>query len=119
MSELTTEQILTDHEAAFARRAQWIEIGRQTGSTPNAVFKAKCRARVWGNRPDQLIGTVTQGEMTIKAFLPDLINNRFPLPVLPSDKVYVLGAQKRINSVDNNKGRHGSTQIYVWITSVG
>lgn len=119
MSELDSAQILKDWEAGLDRRGEIIEISRQTGTSPNSVFKYKCRARVKGNRPDPLIGSVTQGEITVSAFYPDLVANRFPLPVINSDSVWVRGSAHKINAVDNNTGRNGDTQIYVKISAVG
>lgn len=119
MSDLTSEQIIADYEAALDRRGEIIEIARQTGASPNSVFRVPCRARVRGYRPDELVGTVTQGEITIRALVKDLIDNRFPLPVLVGDKVWVRGLQRTINSVDNNTGRDGTTQVYIKITAGG
>jgi hypothetical protein len=119
MNELTPERIVADYDDAFSRRSEPIEIERQTGTAPKSSFRVPCRARVKGYRPDVLVGTVTQGEITIRALLKDLIDNRFPLPVVVSDKVWVRGSQRTINSVDNNTGRDGTTQIYVKITAVG
>jgi hypothetical protein len=119
MSELSSQEIVADYERALDLRGEIIEIARQTGATPNAVFRASCRARVKGYRPDPLVGQITQGEITIIALLKDLIDNRFPLPVVVSDKVWVRGSQRTINLVDNNTGRNGTTQIFVKITAVG
>jgi hypothetical protein len=120
MSDLTSGQILSDWEASLDRRGTIIEVGRQTGTSPSAMFWASCRARVKGYRPDALVGNVIQGEVTIKGFYPDLINNRFPLPVRVTDKVRLPGGPSaQINAVDINTGRDGNTQIYVKIMAVG
>lgn len=119
MTILDGERARADWGSALDRQGETIEIGRQTGATPAAWFWSPCRARVKGYRPDNLVGAVQQGEMIIKAFLPDLIEGHFPLPVRSTDKVKVRGAEKQINAVDNNTGRVGNTQVYVKISAVG
>lgn len=118
-NELNAARVLSDWESALGRQGEVIEIGRQVGTSPNIINWVSCRARVKGYRPDPLIGQVQQGEIAIRAFYPDLIANRFSLPVLPTDKVRVRGASKQINAVDNNTGRVGTTQIFVKIMAVG
>lgn len=119
MSELDSAQILRDWEEALKRRGTVIEISRQTGTNPKSDFRYPCRARVKGFRPAVLIASVIQGESTAWVFYPDLIKARFPLPVLPSDSIWVRGASFKINAVDNNTGRNGDTQVYVKISAVG
>lgn len=120
MNPLTGEQILRDWATALDRRGTIIEIGRQTGATPSAMFWARCRARVKGYRPDTLVGNVIQGEVSIRAYYPDLIENRFPLPVRNTDKVRLPGGPPvQINAVDINTGRDGDTQVFVKIMAVG
>lgn len=119
MSELDSAQILKDWEEALDRRGEVVEISRQTGTSPSSVFKYPCRARVKGFRPATLIASVIQGEITVWAFYPDLVKNRFPLPVTTNDLVWVRGSQRKINAVDNNTGRNGTTQVYVKISAVG
>lgn len=119
MTMLDGERVRRDWESALKRQGEVIEIGRQTGTSPAAWFWSPCRARVKGYRPDPLVGSTQQGEITIKVFLPDLIDGRFPLPVRTTDKVKVRGTEKQINAVDNNTGRVGTTQIYVKIMAVG
>lgn len=120
MSDLDSAQILKDWETALDRRGTIVEVGRQTGTNPNAMFWASCRARVKGYRPDALVGNVIQGEVSIRAFYPDLINNRFPLPVRTTDKVRVPGGNPvQINAIDINTGRDGNTQVFVKIMATG
>lgn len=120
MSELDGAQILKDWATALDRRGTIIEIGRQTGTSPTAMFWAQCRARVKGYRPDTLVGNVIQGEVSIRAFYPDLIENRFPLPVRNTDKVRVPGGPVvQINAVDINAGRDGNTQVFLKIMAAG
>ncbi len=117
--ELDTAQILSDWEGVLDRRGTIIEISRQTGASPNSIFKYPCRARVKGFRPAILIGTVIQGESTAWVFFPDLIKVRFPLPVLVTDSIWVYGAAHKINAVDSLTGRNGNTQVYLKISAVG
>lgn len=119
MTILDGERARADWGSALERQGETIEIGRQTGATPAVWFWSPCRARVKGYRPDNLAGTAQQGEMVIKAFLPDLIDGHFSLPVRTTDKVRVRGLVKDINAVDNNTGRVGNTQVYVKIMAVG
>lgn len=120
MSDLNGAQILKDWATALDRRGTIIEIGRQTGTTPNTTFWVSCRARVKGYRPDALVGSIIQGEVSIRAFYPDLIDGRFPLPVRNSDKVRLAGGSPvQINAVDMNTGRDGNTQVFVKIAATG
>jgi len=120
MSDLAGAQILSDWAAALDRRGIMIEVGRQTGSTPSSMFWAQCRARVKGYRPDALVGNIIQGEVSIRAFYPDLIENRFPLPVRSTDKVRITGGPTaQINAVDVHTGRDGNTQVFVRIMAAG
>jgi hypothetical protein len=119
MSDLDAAQVLADYADALDRRGLMIEIGRVTGTNPSSTFRAKCRARARGNRPEQLIGSTQQGEVTIKAFYPDLVENRFPLPVRTTDHVVLNGKQLQISAVDERTGRVGNTRIFVKISAVG
>ncbi len=120
MSDLEGAQILKDWATALDRRGTTIEIGRQTGSTPSTMFWASCRVRVKGYRPDALVGNIIQGEVSIRAYYPDLIDGRFPLPIRNSDKVrFPGGAPVQITSVDMNTGRDGNTQVFAKITAMG
>ena len=119
MTILDGERARSDWESALARNGEVIEIGRQTGNNPNSVFRVQCRARVKGYRPDSLVGQIQQGEVTIKAFFPDLVAARFPLPIRQTDHVRVRGEQRQINAVDNNTGRIGDTQVFVKIMAAG
>jgi hypothetical protein len=119
MGELTAAQATADWEAALDRVGETVEIGRQTGTDPNNVLRVQCRARVKGNRPQILAGDVQQGEVLVLAFYPDIVANGFPVPVRASDHVVIRGKRQKINSIDNNTGRIGTTQIFVKIGAMG
>ena len=119
MGELTAAQATADWEAALDRVGETIEIGRQIGTDASNVVRVQCRARVKSDRPHVLAEDIQQGEVVIRAFYPDLVANAFPLPVRATDHVVIRGERKRINSVDNNTGRIGTTQIFVKIGAVG
>lgn len=68
-------------------------------------FDAPCLARVMGYAPEQLAGTVQQGDTRLIVMADDLVASGFPLPLTDSDTVIVKGKPLDIKGVDDRTRR--------------
>lgn len=83
-----------------------VYIRRYVGVGPNLpVFNVQARARVMGYRPDEMVGTIQQGDRKAIVFVPDLVDAGFALPVTTNDKLVVRGRELTIMGSDDNTRR--------------
>ena len=68
-------------------------------------FEVKVLARVMSYDPQELIGTIIQGDQKLIVLVDDLETYQFPLPLIRNDKVVVRGKEINIESVDGNTRR--------------
>jgi hypothetical protein len=93
---------------ASYRRAlgETVQIRRYTGTGSNRPrFDVSVRARVAGYEPQQLVGSIQQGDRKVIVLAEDLINSGFALPVTTNDKVVARGKELAILGVDDNTRR--------------
>lgn len=83
-----------------------VYIRRYTGVGPTRpFFDTPMRARVMTYEPQELIGTIQQGDRKCIGFVPDLVDVGFALPVTSNDKLVVRGRELAIIAVDDNTRR--------------
>ncbi len=83
-----------------------VYIRRYTGAGPSRPsFDTQARARVMGYQPEELVGTIQQGDRKAIVFVPDLVDAGFALPVTTNDKLVVRGRELTIMGSDDNTRR--------------
>jgi hypothetical protein len=97
-----------------------ILVRRYTGQGSNRPrFDAQVRARVTGYGPDELIGSIVQGDRKIIILVDDLIDRQFSIPIRASDKVVVRGKELSIIAPDDSSRRCGTVLIAYELTGRG
>ena len=89
-----------------------------TGLQP-AKQEATARARVTDYRPDQLVGTLQQGDKQLIILAQDLIDAQFPTPLRNQDKVMINGRQHNIEVPDGASRRYGGVTVAYEVTAKG
>lgn len=103
---------MTPEEVKEIYRRYMDEVGEEviirryfgTGSNRNK-FEVKVRARVVGFGPEELVGTIQQGDRKVIVLVEDLENFQFPLPLVKNDKCQVRGKELNIETPDENTRR--------------
>ena len=97
---------------AIRRHGETVLLRRYTGSGTNRPsFSVEVRGRVTGYVPQELIGSITQGDRRVLILVEDLIKAQFALPITSSDKCVVRGRELAIQAADDNTHRDGAELI--------
>lgn len=103
---MTTEQIAADYRRAMDAVGEVVAFRRYTGAGANRPrFDADIRARVMDYTPDELIGTIVQGDRKLIVLAEDMIAAQVPLDMRKGDKIVVRGKELNIEAVDDNTRR--------------
>jgi len=94
-------------KASYARMLdQSVGVRRYSGTGPGRSYvQANARARVVGYLPDEVVGSIQQGDRKAIVYADDLIGSAVSLPVLGSDKLVVRGRELQIVAVDDSTRR--------------
>lgn len=103
---------MTPDECKELYRRDMEEIGEKviirryfgTGTNRNK-FEVEILARVIGYGPQELVGTIQQGDQKLIILVKDLETFQFPLPLIKNDKVIVRGKELNIEAADGNTRR--------------
>lgn len=103
---------MTPEECKSVYRDMMEEVGENvfvrryfgTGVNRNK-FEVKVLARIVGYSPQELVGTIVQGDQKLIVLVDDLEIYQFPLPLIKNDKVVVRGKELNIEAVDGNTRR--------------
>lgn len=90
-----------------------------TGGLGRPKFDTEVRARVTGYAPDELVGSIVQGDRKVILLVEDLIDRQFAMPILASDKVVVRGRELAIIAPDDSTRRFGTVLIAYELTARG
>lgn len=102
---MTTDQIAADYRRAMDAVGEVVTFRRFTGSgSARPRFDADVRARVMDYTPDELVGTIVQGDRKLILLAEDLIAAQVP-PPRKGDKIVVRGKELNIEAVDDNTRR--------------
>lgn len=94
----------TLHEIVYVRR--------YTGAGPaRPFFDTQARARVMGYHPEELVGTIVQGDRKAIVFADDLVAAGFAFPVTVNDKLVVRGRELTIIAPDDSTRRDDAELI--------
>lgn len=100
---------LAQHREMIGEVGETIYIRRYTGTGPGRTFvDTATTARVIGYAPNELVGSIVQGDRKIIALVDTLAGI---LPVTKSDKVVIRSNEFAIKAVDDNTRRIGGTLI--------
>lgn len=87
-------------------------IRRYTGTGSNRTrFDATAMGRIVGYDPQELVGSIQQGDSKIILMADDLIDAAFPLPLVKGDKVVDRGKEMNIEAIDDKTRRVGNVLI--------
>lgn len=79
-----------------------VYVRRFSGSGPSRpAFDTAAHAKITGDRPDVLIGTVNQFDYSVILFVQDLLDAGFVLPITTNDKLVYKGKEYAIMFPDN------------------
>jgi hypothetical protein len=107
---------VTAEEALASHRAMLAEIGEDIIIRRIGAEDITTRARVTGCQPNELVGSIVQGDVKIIA-LVETLGDRLPLN--NNDSVVVRGDTLRIKGVDANTRRIGGILIALEIQAGG
>lgn len=97
-----------------------VYIRRYTGSGPNRpFFDTQARARLIGYTPEEMVGTIQQGDRKAIVFAPDLVEHGFALPISVNDKLVSRGREFQIMSADHNTIREDDVLVAVIVQARG
>lgn len=97
-----------------------VAIRRYTGVGSNRpFFDYPARARVTGYTPEELVGTIVQGDRKAIVYAPDLVDAGFPLPVTTNDKLLARGRELAILATDHSTRRDEDELIAIEIQARG
>lgn len=117
---MTPESVKDTYLRMIKRAGDWVHIRRYTGQGVNRPrFDTKVRARVTGYGPDELVGSIVQGDRKVILLAQDLIDAQFSLPILSSDKIVVRGRELAIVAPDDSTRRMGAVLIAYELTARG
>jgi hypothetical protein len=97
-----------------------VAIRRYTGAGPNRpFFDYPARARVRGYVPEEMVGTIIQGDRKAIVYAPDLVDGGFPFPVTNNDKLIERGKELAILAADQSTRRDDDVLIAIEIQARG
>lgn len=91
-----------------------IYIRRYTGSGANRpFFDTQTRADISGYKPEEMVGTIQQGDRKAIIFAPDLVDREFAFPISINDKLISRGREFSILSADHSTIREDDVLVAV------
>src|SRR4051812_27763634 len=106
--------------ALYAKMEGRVTIRRYTGTGANRpFFDWSARARVIGYTPQELTGTIQQGDRKAIVFAQDLVDAGFLLPVTTNDKLVVRDRELQIIAADHSTRRDEDVLIAIEIQARG
>lgn len=109
---MSAEAIKASYRRMLALVGEPVAIRRYTGAGPNRPrFDVVALARVTDYAPDELVGSIQQGDRKVILLVEDLVTAQFPLPLAKGDKVVIRGRETNIEAPDDNSRRVGNTLV--------
>lgn len=106
--------VLQSYRLQLTSHGEQIKIRRYIGTGMGRTFTdTNAKARVRGYLPNELVGTIQQGDRNIIVLAEDLELGGFALPITAADKAVVRGKELAILGVDDNTRRVGPTLIAI------
>jgi hypothetical protein len=101
---MSVDKIKLEYRGLMGRRGETVSIRRYSG-TPREPDDVDIQAVVIGYAPNELIGTVMQGDRRAIILAEDLVAAQFPGPVTSNDKLVVRGKELAIIAADDSTRR--------------
>ncbi len=103
---MSPDSARASHRRMIESSGEGVTIRRYTGTGLNRPrFDARVKARVMGLRPDELTGSIIQGDQRLVVMADDLIAAQWPVPLVKGDKAVVRGKELDIEYVDDSTRR--------------
>lgn len=103
---MTPDAIKSAYRRMMNERGETIIIRRYTGSGENrAKFDAEAMAVVSGYAPQDLVGSVIEGDRKLIVLAEDLVEAGLELPLTENDKAVVQGRELQIFAPDASTRR--------------
>jgi hypothetical protein len=103
---VTPEQCRATYRRMMALVGEKVLIRRYTGTGANRPrFDAEVMARVTEYEPQELVGTIVQGDRKLIVLHEDLERAQFATPIKKGDKAVVRGKELNIEAPDDNTRR--------------
>lgn len=112
---MTPEEARQMYRDQIEEHGEDISIRRYSGAGVGRTYVDRpCRARVVGYSPDELVGTITQGDRRVIVLAEDLEGDSPPFKITKADKIVSSRfTELAIMAVDDNTRRiHGTLIAY-------
>lgn len=102
---MTPDEIKASYRRAMDEAGEVVTFRRYTGAgSARPYFDAEVRARVMDYTPDELVGTIVQGDRKLILLAEDMIAAQVP-PPRKGDKIVVRGKELNIEAPNDNTRR--------------
>lgn len=103
---MSAEAIRAAYRRAIDAVGETVTIRRYTGAGANRpYFDVAVRARVVGYAPQEMVGTIQEGDRKVILLAEDLIAAQAPLDLRKGDKIFVRGKEMDIHMADDSTRR--------------
>ncbi|MGD9880458.1 MAG: hypothetical protein AB7F22_10615 [Reyranella sp.] len=103
---MTPATVKASYRRAIDQAGEPLTVRRYTGAGASRPrVDVSVRGRVVDYRPDELVGTIQQGDRMIILLVEDLVAAQFPMPLRKGDKIVVRGRELNIEDPDDNTRR--------------
>lgn len=117
---MTAEEARQMYRDQMVLHGEDIAIRRYSGTGVDRTSDDRaCRARVMGYAPDELIGSITQGDRKIIVLAEDLEGESPAFTIVKGDKAIVRSVELAIMGVDDSTRRIGDVLIAYELTARG
>lgn len=114
---MTPAESLASHRAFMAELGETVTVRRYSGTGPGRPHvDTAAQARVTGYTPQDLVGTIVQGDRKLIMLVDTLAA---VLPLSTTDKLVIRGREVRIKAVDDNTRRIAGVLIALEIQAEG
>lgn len=114
---MTADEALAQHRDWLNEIGEDIVVRRYSGAGPTrANTDVTTRARVMGYQPQDLVGSIVQGDRRVIALADSL---GVLLPLTTADKLVIRGREVAIKSVDDNTRRIAGVLVALEIQAAG
>lgn len=103
---MTPESVKATYRRFISEAGETVTFRRYTGAGTNRPkFDADAIARVVDYEPNELVGSIQQGDRKLIVLADDLIEAQFAIPLRKGDKAVVRGKELNIEAPDDNTRR--------------
>jgi hypothetical protein len=109
---MNPDTVKANYRRAMDMVGEMVTIRRYVGAGANRPwFDCDVRARVMDYKPNELVGSIVQGDRRLVILHEDLVTAQFALPLAKDMKARVRGKELNIEAVDDSTRRVGGQLI--------